>query len=115
MDTPISLRNHMEAFIHEWFHNHQPAARRADLDAFRTAMLDDLQAHGLQIEDFTESEYMSFELSQSGSRWTLVVNEFDERTGPYKRTLEFDSRQEARRAVLKVVLPTMRNYGALHP
>lgn len=115
MNSERSLLIHIENFIAAKLQEHldKTAAGRFDAAGFETNLLDELAAHGLRIEDFTESEYMSFELSGGGTKWSLVIHEFDERTGPYQRTLEFDSQNAARKAVLDIVLPTMRNYGEL--
>lgn len=115
MSSERSLRSHIEGFIAAKLQEHlgKAGARGFDVAGFQTDLLDDLAAHALRIEDFTESEYMSFELSASGGKWSLVVHEFDERTGPYQRTLEFDSQIAARKAALDIALPTMRNYGEL--
>lgn len=112
MKPPASLRDSIEAFIAAWPWGSPDGSPRGDgAAAFRAALLVHLTAQGLRIEDFTESEYMSFELSERAGRWTLVAHEFDERIGPYQRALEFDSQEAARQAALRIVLPTMRNYG----
>lgn len=89
----------------------QGSAAPFDMERLKTEMLERLESEGLPAEDFTGAPGLCFSLSRQADHWLLIVDDYDEKFGPFQRQHQFPSQKEARRKVLDECVSHLPAYG----